>query len=128
MVEIIALRKIPIIKRGDNIGDHIVRAAKAEHFRIVNRDIIVIAQKIVSKAEGHVIRLKNVTPSQLAEQIAKDTEKDPRLVETILRESAGIVRMGRGHLIVETRHGFVCANAGVDRSNAPGQDSVVLLP
>jgi coenzyme F420-0:L-glutamate ligase/coenzyme F420-1:gamma-L-glutamate ligase len=128
MVQIIGLKKIPLIKRGDSIGDRIVQAAKAERVQIANGDIIVIAQKIVSKAEGHVVCLKNVAPSKLAEQIAKDTGRDPKLVETILRESAGIVRMAKGHLIVETRHGFVCANAGVDRSNAPTQDSVVLLP
>lgn len=128
MVQIIGLRKIPLVKRGDNIGEHIVQAAKVEGIQIADHDIIVIAQKIVSKAEGHVIRLKDVTPSPLAERVAKNSGKDPRLVETILRESVGIVRMTGGHLIVETRHGFVCANAGVDRSNVGGQDSVVLLP
>ena len=128
MVQIIGLKNIPLIKRCDNIGDHIVQAAKGQGLQIADRDIIVVAQKIVSKAEGNVIHLKDVTPSPLAEKVAKNSGKDPRQVETILRESAGIVRMTGGHLIVETRHGFVCANAGVDRSNVEDQDSVVLLP
>jgi coenzyme F420-0:L-glutamate ligase/coenzyme F420-1:gamma-L-glutamate ligase len=128
MVQIIGLRKIPLVKRDDNIGDLIVKAAKEEGLQILDHDIIVVAQKIVSKAEGDVIHLKDVNPSPLAERVAVSSGKDPRHVETILRESASILRMAAGHLIVETRHGFVCANAGVDRSNAEDQDSVVLLP
>lgn len=128
MVQIIGLRKIPLVKRDDNIGDLIVKAAKEEGLQIADHDIIVVAQKIVSKAEGNVIRLKDVAPSPLAKKAAKTSGKDPRHVETILRETASIVKMTAGHLIVETRHGFVCANAGVDRSNVEDQDSVVLLP
>jgi coenzyme F420-0:L-glutamate ligase/coenzyme F420-1:gamma-L-glutamate ligase len=128
MVQIIGLRKIPLVKRGDNIGNLIVEAAKQEGIQIVDHDIIVVAQKIVSKAEGNVTRLKDVAPSPLAKRIAETSGKDPRHVETILREAARIVRMTGGHLIVETRHGFVCANAGVDRSNVEDEDSVALLP
>lgn len=128
MIQIFGLRQIPLVKRGESIGDHIVNAAKKEGVRIQDNDIIVIAQKIVSKAEGGVVSLEAITPSALAEQIAKTTGKDPRQVEVVLRESASIIRMTGGHMITETRHGFVCANAGVDRSNVEEADSVTLLP
>jgi len=128
IAQIIGLRKIPLIKHGDNIGDHIVAAAREEGLRLEDHDIIVVAQKIVSKAEGNVVNLKGVAPSPLAKRIAKMAQKDPRHIETILRETARIVRMTSGHIIVETQHGFVCANAGVDRSNVEDEDSVVVLP
>jgi coenzyme F420-0:L-glutamate ligase/coenzyme F420-1:gamma-L-glutamate ligase len=96
--------------------------------QILDHDIIVVAQKIVSKAEGRVVDLQTVTPSTLANTIAESSEKDPKHVEVILRESANIIRMRGAHIIVETRHGFVCANAGVDRSNAGNGDLAVLLP
>jgi len=116
------------VKVGDSIGEQIVNAAKEESIEIRPQDIIVIAQKIVSKAEGNIVDLSTVHPSSLAETIAKTSGKDPRHVEVILRESTSIVRMRGAHLIVETQHGFVCANAGVDRSNVGKVDSVVLLP
>ena len=116
------------MKVGDSIGEQIVNAAKEESIEIRPQDIIVIAQKIVSKAEGNIVDLSTVHPSSLAETIAKTSGKDPRHVEVILRESTSIVRMRGAHLIVETQHGFVCANAGVDRSNVGKDDSVVLLP
>mgnify|MGYP001131725142 CR=1 FL=1 len=128
MIRIIGLRKIPIVKQGDDIAEQIVKAAKQEGVLIQNRDVIVVAQKIVSKAEGRILDLASVTPSQMAEDIAKTSGKDPRHVEAILRETASIVKMRAEHLIVETRHGFVCANAGVDRSNVENQNSVTLLP
>jgi coenzyme F420-0:L-glutamate ligase/coenzyme F420-1:gamma-L-glutamate ligase len=96
--------------------------------QILDHDIIVIAQKIVSKSEGRVVDLQTVTPSTLANTIAESSEKDPKHVEVILREAANIIRMRGPHIIVETRHGFVCANAGVDRSNAGDGDLAVLLP
>jgi len=96
--------------------------------QILDHDIIVIAQKIVSKSEGRVVDLQTVTPSTLANTIAESSEKDPKHVEVILRETANIIRMRGPHIIVETRHGFVCANAGVDRSNAGNGDLAVLLP
>ena len=119
---------MPLVKVGDSIGQQIVNAAKEESIEIRPQDIIVIAQKIVSKAEGNIVDLSTVHPSSLAETIAKTSGKDPRHVEVILRESTSIVRMRGAHLIVETQHGFVCANAGVDRSNVGKDDSVVLLP
>jgi len=128
LIQIFALKKMPVVVKGDDIGGQIVKAAAEEGLQIQNSDVIVIAQKIVSKAEGNIVALKSVTPSTLAENISKATGKDPRHVEVILRETASIVRMREAHLIVETRHGFVCANAGVDKSNVEDQDSVSLLP
>lgn len=128
MIQVLGLKKMPLVKKGDNIADQIVDAAKQEGIEIQNADVIVVAQKIVSKAEGNVVNLASVIPSPRAETIAKTSGKDPRHIETILKETERIVRMKEAHLIVETRHGFVCANAGVDRSNIEDEDSVVLLP
>lgn len=128
MIQIIGLRKLPLIKEGDNVADYIVKAAKEEQVEIGSGDVIVIAQKIISKAEGGVVHLKSVTPSPKAEEIAKISDKDPRHVEVILRESAKVIRSRGPHLIVETRHGFVCANAGVDKSNVEDPDTITVLP
>jgi coenzyme F420-0:L-glutamate ligase/coenzyme F420-1:gamma-L-glutamate ligase len=128
LIQIFGLRKLPLIKEGDNIADSIVKAASDEQVTIQNRDVIVIAQKIVSKAEGGIIHLKSVTPSPMAEEIAKTSGKDPRHVEVILQQTAKIVRRKDAHLIVQTRHGFVCANAGVDRSNVEDPDTISVLP
>src|SRR3990172_7263082 len=113
MIEIFGLSKIPLVKRADSIGDHIVLAAKEEGVEIQDYDVVVIAQKIVSKAEGNVVDLKSITPSPLAETISKVSGKDPRHIEAVLKETKSIVRMKEAHLIVENHHGFVCANAGV---------------
>ena len=128
MIQILGIKGMPLVKPGDSIGDQIVEAAKTESIQIHPSDVIVVAQKIVSKAEGNLLDLSTVQPSSFAETIAKTSGKDPRHVEAILRESASIVRMRGAHIIVETPHGFVCANAGVDRSNVGKNDSVVLLP
>jgi coenzyme F420-0:L-glutamate ligase/coenzyme F420-1:gamma-L-glutamate ligase len=128
LIQIIGVKGIPFVKAGDDVAALIVQAAKKNSIQLNDDDIIVVAQKIVSKAEGHVLDLATIHPSTLAETVAKDAGKDPRHVEVILREAASIVRMRAGHLIVETRHGFVCANAGVDRSNVGENNSVVLLP
>ena len=122
------LRKLPLIKEGDKVADSIVKAAEEEQVTIENRDVIVIAQKIVSKAEGGIIHLKSVTASPTAEEIAKTSGKDPRHVEVILQQSSKIVRKKEAHLIVETKHGFICANAGVDRSNVEDPDTLSILP
>ncbi len=90
--------------------------------------ILVVAQKIVSKAEGRIVRLADVEPSARALELARKVEKDPRQVELVLRESVRVVRQVPGVLICETRHGLICANAGVDLSNAPGEEVAVLLP
>ena len=128
MIQIFGITSMPLVNRGDSIGDQIVKAAREDSIQILDNDIVVIAQKIVSKAEGRVLDLSSVQPSAMAETIAETSGKDPRHVEAILRESSSIVRMSGAHLIVETAHGFICANAGVDKSNVGKNDSVVLLP
>ncbi|MGA3297286.1 MAG: coenzyme F420-0:L-glutamate ligase [Candidatus Bathyarchaeia archaeon] len=128
MIQIIGITKMPLVKSHDDIGDQLVQAVRDQSMQILDHDIIVVAQKIVSKSEGRVVDLQTVTPSTLANTIAESSEKDPKHVEVILREAANIIRMRGPHIIVETRHGFVCANAGVDRSNAGNGDLAVLLP
>jgi coenzyme F420-0:L-glutamate ligase / coenzyme F420-1:gamma-L-glutamate ligase len=117
-----ALGPLPEIRAGDDLGALLAPLVPDEP------GVLVLAQKIVSKAEGRTVRLADVTPSARALQIAAAHDKDPRHVEIVLRESRSIVRIGPGVLICETRHGLICANAGVDLSNAPGDDVAVLLP
>jgi len=128
MISIIPLRGIPIVKEGDDVASLIVEAAEGQGTPLENDDIVVVTHIIVSRAEGRVIDLEDVEPSEAAEHIAAYTGKDPRLVEVILGEARGIRRMAPGVLITETRQGFVCANSGVDKSNVPGEAAVALLP
>jgi coenzyme F420-0:L-glutamate ligase/coenzyme F420-1:gamma-L-glutamate ligase len=106
----------------------IAEAATRQGLQLESNDIVVVAQKIVSKAEGRCVSLRNIKPSALAKEMARAMRKDPRHVEVILRETKRVVRRRGPHLIVETKHGIVCANAGVDKSNVEGQDIVTLLP
>jgi len=126
-IELISIRGLPEIREGNDLARLIVGAARNARIVFHNGDILVIAQKVVSKAEGRVVRLASVQPSARAAQLAAARHRDPRLVEVILQESRRIVR-DDPVLIVETHHGFVCANAGVDHSNVPGEDAVTLLP
>jgi len=128
VIQVIGLKDLPIIKENNDLAELMCNAAERQGIPIKDKDILVITHVIVSRAEGNVVNLDDVTPSDFAKAIAKQLDKDPRLVEVILRESKGIVRMGDGHLITETRHGFVCANAGVDQSNVPGERKVAPLP
>ena len=128
-VELIALDGIGEVQPGDDIAALITEAAHASDVRLAGDDVIVITQKIVSKAEGRLVELSSVEPSDFARDWAGRWDKDPRQVELVLRESASIVRMGPGGLIISrTRHGLVCANAGVDVSNVGGGDVASLLP
>lgn len=126
-----ALGGIPLIKPGDDLARMIVEALDAMGDRLADGDILVLAQKIVSKAEGRFVELETVTPSARAVDLAVEVDKDPRLVELILSESAEIVRHRKGVLVVAHHSGVVLANAGIDRSNvgqpADGTDSTVLL-
>jgi coenzyme F420-0:L-glutamate ligase / coenzyme F420-1:gamma-L-glutamate ligase len=117
MLTLTPLKNIPLIRQGDDLADIIFNALSATAIRIQDNDILVIAQKIVSKAEGRMVNLTTVTPSERALELAKITEKDPRVVELILRESNEVLRARPGAIIVEHRLGFVCANAGIDHSN-----------
>jgi coenzyme F420-0:L-glutamate ligase/coenzyme F420-1:gamma-L-glutamate ligase len=125
--EVIAVEGLPEIRPGDDVSRLIVEAAERQDTAIVDRDVLVVGQKIVSKAEGRLVRLDDVTPSAVSASLAAGIGRDPRLVEVILRESRRIVRMDKTVLITETHHGWVCANAGVDQSNVDA-DSVALLP
>jgi coenzyme F420-0:L-glutamate ligase / coenzyme F420-1:gamma-L-glutamate ligase len=126
-VHITGIEGIREIRPGDDLAALVGEAAEAQGLGVGAGDIFVIAQKIVSKAEGRVARLDAVQPSELARGWAREHGKDARIIELILKEARRIVRMERGILIVETRHGFICANAGVDSSNAP-PGTVTLLP
>ena len=126
-VRLVPLAGIPVVRAGDDLVA-LIAAALGRAGRSPSGGCLVVCQKVVSKAEGRVIALADVTPSPEARRIAAEDDKDPRQVEVVLRESVRIVRRGHGVLICETRHGFVCANAGVDLSNAPAADAAVLLP
>ena len=126
-ITVLPIRGIPEVRVGDDVAALIIAAAKAGP-GIEDGDVLVVTQKIVSKAESRVVSLNDVTPSPAAEKLAAETEKDARLVELILRESRGVVRQRGPVLITETRHGFICANAGIDASNVGTSDLVCLLP
>ena len=127
-VKLLAVPGLPEIHKGDDLALKIMQAARRGRIRWKDGDVVVIAQKIVSKAEGRVVALENVRPSAKAGALAIRLKNDPRLIEVVLRESRRIVRPGPRILIVETHHGFVCANAGVDLSNVPGDNCATLLP
>jgi coenzyme F420-0:L-glutamate ligase / coenzyme F420-1:gamma-L-glutamate ligase len=126
-LELMGLDGIGEVSQGDSIGALICDACSKQNVSLLDDDVLVVAQKIVSKAEGRVISLDDVQPSARAVELASQLDKEPALVEVILRESRGIIRMGGRALIVETHHGFICANAGVDQSNV-GRKKVALLP
>jgi coenzyme F420-0:L-glutamate ligase/coenzyme F420-1:gamma-L-glutamate ligase len=122
------LAGLPEVLPGDDLAALLCDSAARAGLALAAGDVLVVAQKVVSKAEGARIALAGVTPSQRAREWASQWGKDPRQVEVVLRESKRILRMERGILIAETRHGFVCANAGVDLSNSGGEDIAILLP
>lgn len=126
-LELYAIPGMPEIQKGEDLTERIAAAAKRAGLRFEDGDIVVVAQKIVSKAEGAVVSLATVKSSEKAEAIAVKLKKDARAIEVVLRESRRILRNERV-LITETKHGLVCANAGVDHSNVPGEDMVTLLP
>jgi coenzyme F420-0:L-glutamate ligase/coenzyme F420-1:gamma-L-glutamate ligase len=122
VIRIIPLEGLPEIREGDDLAELVAQAHELE-----DRDVVVVAQKAVSKAEGRVVRLDDVEPSAFARQLAGD-DGDPRHLEVILRESKRILRARQSFVIAETRQGFICASAGVDASNTPGNGTLVLLP
>jgi len=122
VIELLALPGVPEVRPGDDL------AALLTSVELRPTDVLVIAHKVVSKAEGRVVRLADVTPGERAAALAAEHGKDPRHVEVILSEATELVRADAGRLICRTRHGFVCANAGVDASNAAEPDSLILLP
>lgn len=129
-IAIIPVPGVPMVTEGMPLAAVVGDAIAAARVGLKDGDVVAVCQKIVSKAEGAVVRLADVTPSAFADSLAAqgETPRDPRVIEVVLRESARIVRNDRGHLITETRHGFVCANAGVDQSNGVAPDVVTVLP
>ncbi len=132
-ISLIPVPGIPEIIPGDNLSEIIFKAISENSISIEDGDIVVIAQKIISKAENRIVDLNDVTPSPFAETLSIEVSKDPRLVEVILSETTKIIKMDqrkpeKGRLIVETRGGIISANAGVDASNVSGGDTVTLLP
>lgn len=130
-LSLIAISNFPLIQPGDDLSTIILNRLEAMALSLLEGDILVLAHKIVSKAEGRIVKLEEVVPGEKAREVALATGKDPRLVELILRESTGISRMREGVLIVRHRLGFTSANAGIDRSNVVQNDdreSVLLLP
>lgn len=129
MISLIPLDGIPEVRPGDDLGHLIAAAAAGGEIGLSDDDVLVVTQKVVSKAEGRVVELASVQPRSEAAEWAERWGKDPRQVELVLRESAGIVRMAEGGLIISrTRQGLVCANAGVDVSNVGGGETATLLP
>ncbi|RIL05550.1 MAG: coenzyme F420-0:L-glutamate ligase [Proteobacteria bacterium] len=126
-MRLVALRGVPAVRPGDDLAALLRAAADASGVALAG-GVLVVCQKVVSKAEGRVVRLADVEPSAEARRVAAQDGKDPRHVELVMRETARVVRHAHRVWIAETRHGFVCANAGVDLSNAPGDDVAVLLP
>ncbi len=127
-IELIALAGIPEVEPGDDVAQLIAESARSGDIGLGEDDVVVVTQKIVSKAEGRIVDLATVEPSEFALDYARRTERDPRQVELVLRESAEVVRMTPvGLIISRTRHGFVCANAGVDLSNV-AEERATLLP
>jgi coenzyme F420-0:L-glutamate ligase/coenzyme F420-1:gamma-L-glutamate ligase len=135
-MRIIGLRGLPDITPGLDLATAITEAVKTQGLTLGSDDgiddgiddILVVTQKVISKSEGRLVDLRTVTPSPFAEQFALKYDKDPRVVEVVLRESRRIVKMDQGTIISETHHGFVCANAGVDESNLKDEGTVALLP
>ena len=116
------------MKPGDNIAGIIVETCKKNGFRFQEGDLIVVAQKVFSKAENRLVRLREIVPSRRAQELAKTTGKSPKFVELVLREAANILKASREVLLVEDKRGLICINAGIDKSNVEGRGNVALLP
>ena len=127
-VTLIPIDGLPEIKPGDDLAAMLIDCLRAAGRRFEDGDVLAIAQKVVSKSEGRIRKLADVVPGPEAERMAAESGKDPRGLQAVLDETARIVRWQRGVLIVETKHGFVAANAGVDHSNAGAPDTLILLP
>jgi len=127
-VRIIPIAGLPEVRPGDDLAAVIMGAVQRQGLAFEDGDVVVVTQKVVSKAEGRIVDLASVEPGAFARRIAERWEKDARLVEVVLGESARIVRMDHGVMICETKHGLICANAGVDSSNVERLGTVALLP
>lgn len=126
-LSIFGLKDIPEVKKDDRISDHIIHALDSQKMQLKEKDIIVIASKVISKAEGRVVKKESIKPSSFACQLAKTLDRNPHQVEVILSETKYPIKISNRTLIMETKHGFVCANAGVDQSNI-AKECFLLLP
>lgn len=126
-IEVIPLGGIPEVRKGDDLAELVLESLKKSGTALLDLDVLVVKQKVVSKSEGRVVALEDIVPGTKARALARSQGKDPKLVELVLRESVRVVRAGHGVIITETKHGFVCANSGVDQSNV-GKGRVALLP
>ena len=127
-LEIVALAALPEVREGDALGEQVAVAAAAADIALADGTIVVISQKVVSKAEGRIRTLADVEPAERARELAAEVDRDPRLVELVLSESRRIVRATAAVLIAETNAGWICANAGIDASNLAEEGTVALLP
>lgn len=128
-IEILGVPGIPLIKEGDDIAHILLDCLKKNNISLENSDVIIIAQTIVSKAEGNIVDLRDIEPTEKALKLSQKTGKDPRLCQLILQEAVELVRVGEGPIIAETKQGIVCASCGIDQSNVLGDHHhVVLLP
>lgn len=116
-IKLMGLKGIPLVKAGDNIAEIIRDAIKTQNYDLRDGDIILIAETLISKAEGNIIKLDEINPSEKAIEVAGICKKDPKLVEAIIQNSNEIVEVGPNFIVTETKHGFVCANAAIDESN-----------
>ena len=118
----------PLVKPGDNVAGIIVETCEKNGFRIQEGDVIVVAQKVFSKAENRLFRLREVVPSSRAQELAKATGKSPRFVELVLKDTANVLKASHEVLLVEDKRGLICINAGIDKSNVKGRGNFALLP
>lgn len=116
-IQLIGLTEIPLVNEGDNLSDLIIKSAQIQQITLLDGDILIVAETLISKAEGNFIDLESINPGKEAVELAKKTGKDPKLVEAIINQSREIVRVGPDFIVSETKHGFICANAGIDESN-----------
>jgi len=126
--QVIGVENLPLIQKGDNLGKLIVDATNNQGTPLQDKDVVVVTHVAVSKAEGNIINLDQVKPSERALEISRKTNKDPALIEVILQEAKDIVRIGQNSIITETKSGIISANAGIDRSNILGERNVAPLP
>jgi len=127
-IRVIAVRGIGEVRPGEDLATTILDALARQDLPLADGDVLVVTQKIVSKAEGRIVDPADVEPSHIAQMAAVHGKKDARYYEVVLRESRRIVKMDRGVLVTETHHGLICANSGVDESNVAGGQTVTLLP
>jgi coenzyme F420-0:L-glutamate ligase / coenzyme F420-1:gamma-L-glutamate ligase len=127
VIQVMPVKGMPRVRSGDSLVEHILNSLPGSGIALQDSDVVVVTQKVVSKAEGRIVRIDDVKPSRKALELAEKLRKDPRTVQVVLSESKRIVRKGHGVLITETHHGFICANAGIDQSNVE-EGYLTLLP